>query len=345
MYKLVCLAGVHLGQEFPLKGSKFTIGRKADNDLRISSPFISKFHAEIECDTEEQYWIQDLGSKNGTYVDEREVVARQLLEEGNKIIFGRSDIFKFIQDKSIVAPEDLKSDDDFAYSNIFDRYIANPDAEEENGEIVEEGAAWTNIDELPDELESIFSFEGEAAKSKSERPRSPKVIKSESSKFQMKNEILERVYSASRVLIVGAVSGEFAGQLHSAMNHITPYEDGVLALKVESGDTSFWKPYYLKKKDYAFFKETLNIHQEQQKQNSAVIIPLQNKEKVALYYNFRSSDDIVGYMIIRTNTKGSGFGEAERLGFEYICQLLEDVVEEKYLNTDQVSAFSESVNK
>ena len=46
----------------------FLIGRHQDNDLQIKDDCVSRSHVEIRFDGE-QWWVRDLGSANGTYLD------------------------------------------------------------------------------------------------------------------------------------------------------------------------------------------------------------------------------------------------------------------------------------
>src|SRR4030043_238095 len=46
----------------------FLIGRHQDNDLQIKEDCVSRSHVEIRFDGE-QWWVRDLGSANGTYLD------------------------------------------------------------------------------------------------------------------------------------------------------------------------------------------------------------------------------------------------------------------------------------
>ena len=50
---------------FPLGRLRITLGRSARNDLCIPDPFASRVHAEVRREGEE-YFLQDLGSANGT---------------------------------------------------------------------------------------------------------------------------------------------------------------------------------------------------------------------------------------------------------------------------------------
>ena len=53
-------------ETYPLGRLRITIGRSARNDICIPDPFASRVHAEVRCEGD-QYFMQDLGSANGTY--------------------------------------------------------------------------------------------------------------------------------------------------------------------------------------------------------------------------------------------------------------------------------------
>ena len=50
----------------------FLIGRHEDNDLQIKNPIVSRNHVRIEFD-KEHWWIKDLGSVNGTFVNGKRI--------------------------------------------------------------------------------------------------------------------------------------------------------------------------------------------------------------------------------------------------------------------------------
>jgi len=64
----------------------FTIGRRTDKDLVIADPRVSRDHAEILAEGD-AYYLVDLGSKHGTFVNGERVQRRKLSPE-DKIEFG-----------------------------------------------------------------------------------------------------------------------------------------------------------------------------------------------------------------------------------------------------------------
>lgn len=61
-----------------------TIGRSIRNDIILGAPFISNEHARIRFETA-NYLIEDLGSKNGTYVNGVKINEPVALKNGDKI--------------------------------------------------------------------------------------------------------------------------------------------------------------------------------------------------------------------------------------------------------------------
>jgi hypothetical protein len=65
-----------------------TIGRRADNSLVIDDSYVSASHAEMMFD-QGAWWLVDLDSRNGTFVNERPVRARTRIVRGDVVQFGR----------------------------------------------------------------------------------------------------------------------------------------------------------------------------------------------------------------------------------------------------------------
>jgi hypothetical protein len=75
-------------QTFDLDKHVVKLGRMADCDVVIPDPGASRHHAEIRR-TEDGFVLSDLGSTNGTMVNEA-TVSERLLEEGDRITIGRT---------------------------------------------------------------------------------------------------------------------------------------------------------------------------------------------------------------------------------------------------------------
>ena len=85
--KLKVLEGKNAGQEIPVNGKKFLIGRAEDCHLRPGSELISRHHCAIL--VEEGYiGVRDFGSKNGTYVNDERVVGERELKAGDRLAIG-----------------------------------------------------------------------------------------------------------------------------------------------------------------------------------------------------------------------------------------------------------------
>ncbi len=67
-------------------GNTASIGRTRENTVCLSfSPLVSRQHALIRCHSAFQYQVIDLGSRNGTYVNDQRVVMPVILEPGARI--------------------------------------------------------------------------------------------------------------------------------------------------------------------------------------------------------------------------------------------------------------------
>ncbi|RMF37877.1 MAG: FHA domain-containing protein [Chloroflexi bacterium] len=81
---LVAHEGMLAGQRWPIDREAITIGRGADCDIILPERQVSRHHARIER-RNEGYYLVDLGSKNGTYVNGEEVHAPYRLQDGDEI--------------------------------------------------------------------------------------------------------------------------------------------------------------------------------------------------------------------------------------------------------------------
>ena len=89
------------GEPFELTiGNTATIGRTSDNIVCLSgSPLVSRQHALVRCHDGYQYQIIDLGSRNGTFVNDQRVVMPMTLAHGARIEIAKNELlFEQIED-------------------------------------------------------------------------------------------------------------------------------------------------------------------------------------------------------------------------------------------------------
>jgi len=85
--KLIVLAGAKQGLEIPLKKDKFLIGRAKECSLRAGSEAISRRHCAI-VRKDDKWTVRDLGSRNGTYVNETRIAEEVMLGVGDELRVG-----------------------------------------------------------------------------------------------------------------------------------------------------------------------------------------------------------------------------------------------------------------
>ncbi|MEI7891717.1 MAG: GGDEF domain-containing protein [Myxococcales bacterium] len=95
---IVVIYGPELGRRVPLAFAPFEIGRSTKNDLFIDQESISRHHARITFEGT-GYVIRDLGSTNGTFVND-EALREARLKDGDQVQIGRS-ILKFMTGENI----------------------------------------------------------------------------------------------------------------------------------------------------------------------------------------------------------------------------------------------------
>ncbi len=101
---LAILTGVRTGKLFSLEPEGTMIGRDAQNDIILEDTSVSRQHAKLRREPgsrkAEQFYIYDLGSSNGTFVNDKKVV-RKVLNDGDKIRIGETlMVFKSAENQS-----------------------------------------------------------------------------------------------------------------------------------------------------------------------------------------------------------------------------------------------------
>lgn len=77
----------------PLVGSHcWTIGRSDDNNFVIPDRWISRNHAMLQCMETGEFYLIDLGSRNGSFVNGRRVSVPVTLRHGDHLTFGQTEL-------------------------------------------------------------------------------------------------------------------------------------------------------------------------------------------------------------------------------------------------------------
>jgi pSer/pThr/pTyr-binding forkhead associated (FHA) protein len=80
------IGGEHQGERFEIR-DPVVLGRECALSPCFGASGVSRFHARIWCSAQGAFHIEDLGSSNGTFVNERRI-GRRTLVVGDKIRLG-----------------------------------------------------------------------------------------------------------------------------------------------------------------------------------------------------------------------------------------------------------------
>lgn len=101
---LVVLYGESIGRRVPLRDAAVTVGRASDADLQFEEEAVSRRHCRFEPNAEagpDRWRVVDLGSTNGTFVNDRAVTSA-VLQHGDRVQIGRT-ICKFLASGHVEA--------------------------------------------------------------------------------------------------------------------------------------------------------------------------------------------------------------------------------------------------
>lgn len=90
---LLRMDGAEAGRVYSLDRASYSIGRLSDNDIVLDDGDVSRHHARVCCHGG-RYFVEDAGSRNGTYVQGR-ATSRTALEPGDLIQLGPRTGLKF----------------------------------------------------------------------------------------------------------------------------------------------------------------------------------------------------------------------------------------------------------
>ena len=91
---LTVLAGPFPGTIYTLEGEVLIFGRDPVASIRVDDPSLSRRHARV-FRNEQGYFVEDLDSRNGTFVDGKKVEGLRQLQNGDRIQMGRQYLLRF----------------------------------------------------------------------------------------------------------------------------------------------------------------------------------------------------------------------------------------------------------
>jgi two-component system, cell cycle response regulator len=93
--------GPCMGRRYPLGDKDLLVGRGDDCDIRIQDNSVSRKHVKVE-PTEEGFSVGDLGSTNGTFVNDKQLDGVQKLHDGDYLRVGNC-LYRYLTGGNIEA--------------------------------------------------------------------------------------------------------------------------------------------------------------------------------------------------------------------------------------------------
>jgi len=99
-----CLVNLHppgpdIGKRVPLLAQTYVVGRDSEAGFVVSRSSVSRQHARLYMDDAGVWWVEDLNSTNGTFVNEIRI-KNQTLTDADQVRFGDA-IYKFLSGSNI----------------------------------------------------------------------------------------------------------------------------------------------------------------------------------------------------------------------------------------------------
>lgn len=84
---LVCTSGGRKGESWEITAEGVRLGREDSNDVALVDPNVSRFHGRVILHNN-AIWIQDAGSRNGIFVNDKRVTSNKQVKPGDTLRMG-----------------------------------------------------------------------------------------------------------------------------------------------------------------------------------------------------------------------------------------------------------------
>ncbi len=196
MASLKVLEGLEPGREFQLQGQQWVLGRSPDCDVVLEVAAVSRRHV-ILSEEGGQFFVQDLGSRNGTYINGARVNDRAPIRNSDQMLI--CDIlFEFRDEQSANR---LSGTDPRASSLIAPLFDGT-----QEGDAVEEAAGTSSIMATLDVGRGTESFWNSSAKPEAQLKAMVEISNNLGSMFSVK-EILPKILDSLFKIFVQADRG------------------------------------------------------------------------------------------------------------------------------------------
>ncbi len=95
---LVVLSGGLFGRSAVIEGASVVVGRQGDCDFALADPMMSRRHFRVGIE-EGDFYVEDLGSTNGTTLNAKKLERRTRLMYGDRIVAGDTVLRFFIEEE------------------------------------------------------------------------------------------------------------------------------------------------------------------------------------------------------------------------------------------------------
>lgn len=96
---LVVVSGNLFGRSFLINRDQMTVGRGDGCDVRLDDPLVSREHCAITVDQNNNFFIEDLSSKNKTYLNKKPLKKKRQLFYGDRLLLGDTIMRFFLEEE------------------------------------------------------------------------------------------------------------------------------------------------------------------------------------------------------------------------------------------------------